>query len=83
MHTTTFNSKVKSKLVSNCLAHLDQLFKLDIPNGRPGTEGELSSGLGLILCNDFIAQNGGQLSVKSEPGVGTAFTFTLPAMERT
>lgn len=44
----------------------------------PGTDGETGSGLGLDLCIDFIEMHDGEFSVKSEPGVGSTFTFSLP-----
>ena len=43
-----------------------------------GTRGEKGSGLGLLLCRDFIERNGGQLEVSSTPGKGSRFCFTLP-----
>lgn len=43
-----------------------------------GTHNEKGSGLGLILCRDFIKMNKGQLNFHSQEGVGTAFYFTVP-----
>jgi signal transduction histidine kinase len=43
-----------------------------------GTDDERGTGLGLQLCKEFVANNGGELRVKSEPGTGTEFYFTLP-----
>ena len=57
---------------------LDKLFRLDAHISRPGTEGEPSSGLGLILCKDFIDKQGGKIWVESEPGKGSVFYFTIP-----
>ncbi|MCF8355694.1 MAG: HAMP domain-containing histidine kinase, partial [Melioribacteraceae bacterium] len=53
------------------------LFDLDDKVRRKGTEGEPSTGLGLMLCKEFIEKNGGVLWVESEPGKGSAFNFTL------
>lgn len=44
-----------------------------------GTSKEAGSGLGLMLCKDFLHRNGGQIFVKSQPGKGTTFSFTLPS----
>lgn len=56
----------------------DNLFRLDFQFNRKGTEGEPSSGLGLLLCKEFIEKHGGQIWVKSKEGKGSVFYFTLP-----
>lgn len=56
---------------------VNNLFRIDINNYRPGTEGELSTGLGLLLCKEFIELNGGELQVESQEGKGSTFTFSL------
>jgi signal transduction histidine kinase len=57
---------------------IGKLFRLDQQVSRRGTEGEPSTGLGLIICNDFVEKQGGKIRVQSEEGMGTVFTFTLP-----
>ena len=57
---------------------LQDLFRIDIKTNRLGTEGEYSTGLGLILCKDFIEMHGGVLNVVSEENKGSVFSFTLP-----
>ena len=43
-----------------------------------GTENETGTGIGLMLCKDFLAKNQGTIHVTSEPGFGSTFAFTLP-----
>lgn len=57
---------------------IDKLFRLNKDTSRTGTEGELSTGLGLILCKDFVDKHGGQIWAESEDGEGSTFYFTLP-----
>lgn len=57
---------------------MDNLFKIDKKVGRKGTNGEASTGLGLLLCKEFIEKHSGQIWVESEVDKGTKFIFTLP-----
>lgn len=60
---------------------LDNLFALDSKSNRPGTEGEPSTGLGLILCRDFAERNNGKLAVSSTEGRGSTFNVILPSVK--
>jgi signal transduction histidine kinase len=57
---------------------ISKLFKLTENVNRKGTEGEPSTGLGLILCKEFVEKQGGKIWAESTEGQGSSFIFTLP-----
>lgn len=56
---------------------VEKLFTLNKKISRNGTEGELSTGLGLLLCKDFVEKHGGRIWAESEEGKGSIFHFTI------
>ena len=60
---------------------LDKLFHIDQYLSTPGTDDERGSGLGLLLCQEMVEQNGGRLWAESTPGEGSTFYFTLPSAD--
>lgn len=58
--------------------NIGKLFRIDINYSTPGTDEELGTGLGLILCKEFIEKNKGKIEAKSIYGKGSEFSFRLP-----
>jgi len=56
---------------------IDNLFRIDRKQVREGTEGEQSSGLGLIVCQDMLQKHGKKLNVESQEGKGSRFWFEI------
>ena len=58
-----------------------KLFSFEEFHSTSGTAGEPGTGLGLIICFEFVKKHGRELSFSSESGKGTTFTFILPGQE--
>ena len=56
------------------------LFKMDVNNSRKGTNGEMSCGLGLLLCKEFVNMHQGEIWTESEEGKGSTFYVKLSAV---
>lgn len=61
---------------------LEKIFSISDRNSRRGTRGEASSGLGLLLCKEFVEKNGGEISAESIDGKGSIFSFTIPVFNK-
>ncbi len=57
---------------------INKLFCIDCNMVSYGTEGEQGTGLGLILCKEFVEKNGGMIRVDSQVGAGSTFTVSIP-----
>lgn len=58
--------------------NLNKLFRIDESYSVPGTQNEQGTGLGLLLCKEFINLHKGKIWAESEPGKGSSFYFTVP-----
>jgi signal transduction histidine kinase len=58
--------------------NIKKLFKVDTFHSTPGTQNEKGTGLGLLLCKEFVELHGGAIRIESETGKGSLFAFTLP-----
>jgi two-component system, sensor histidine kinase and response regulator len=58
--------------------NLDKLFKISTKVSVKGTENESGTGLGLVLCKEFVELNGGKIWAETKLGKGTTMRFTLP-----
>jgi signal transduction histidine kinase len=55
-----------------------KLFQIDAFHSTPGTQDEKGTGLGLLLCKEFVELHGGNIRIESKAGKGSKFAFTLP-----
>ncbi|RUT78823.1 PAS domain-containing sensor histidine kinase [Ancylomarina longa] len=69
---------VKDNGIGISVENQNKLFRIDTNYTRIGTSDEIGTGLGLILCKEFVGQNKGDISVESELEKGSIFSVSLP-----
>lgn len=57
---------------------MTKLFEEEASQSTMGTDGEKGTGLGLLICRDFVEKQGGEIQIKSNQGKGTEITIILP-----
>ena len=86
LNTKISKEKVTYSVTDNGIgideSDLKKLFRMDINPKTIGKSKEKGTGLGLILCKEFVELNGGEIWVKSEFGKGSSFLFSLPTSEQ-
>lgn len=73
-----FMVKITDNGVGITKDRINKLFKIAETESTLGTQKEKGTGLGLILCKEFVEKNSGEIWVESKPNMGTTFSFTLP-----
>jgi PAS domain S-box-containing protein len=76
--TNMVNIYIKDNGIGISELNIQKLFGLNENLTTIGTTGEKGTGLGLLLCKEFVERHGGKIWVESQEGKGSTFYFTLP-----
>lgn len=74
----TFKASIEDNGVGIDRIHLNKLFRIDSKLKTDGTSNEKGTGLGLVICSEFINYHQGKIWVESEKGKGSTFSFSIP-----
>lgn len=69
---------IKDKGIGIANENLDKIFNIDDKHFSLGTENEKGTGLGLVLCKEFVEKHNGKIWIESEENKGSVFHFTMP-----
>lgn len=75
---TNVNVEITDSGIGISSENLEKILNPKEHFSKEGTEKEAGTGLGLVLCQDFIRKNGSELRIESEIGQGSTFSFSLP-----
>ena len=79
---TDLGAEIEIKIIDDGVGisteDMDKLFRIDVQHSSFGTNKEKGTGLGLLLCNEFVSKHNGTISVDSTLGEGTSFTIKIP-----
>ena len=73
-----FEIKVTDSGVGISQDRLERIFDIDKSKTTEGTRNEPGTGLGLLICKDFVEKHGGTIGVESKEGEGSTFYFRIP-----
>jgi len=73
----SYEISIKDNGIGIAEENIPKLFRIDSKFSTLGTEKEKGTGLGLILCKEFVEKHGGKIWARSELGKGSTFIFSL------
>lgn len=82
VHMQDYQTDVVMSIVDNGIGmtgeQIEHLFQIDNATSTQGTSNESGTGLGLLVCKEFVDRHSGAIWAESEPGEGSSFSFLLP-----
>jgi len=78
--TNMLTIKISDEGVGIPQKRINKLFNISDNESTLGTQNESGTGLGLVLCKEFVEKNNGKIHVESTVGVGSTFSFSLPTI---
>ena len=81
MDGSTVKISIQDNGVGISAEKIKRLFTIDKSISSKGTNDEMGTGLGLLMCKEFVEKNAGKIQVESEVGKGSKFIFTVPAIK--